>query len=172
MTVRDMRPPDPITAEGIPLVFTSLLVILALLVIAGTYESWLMRSDFLSAARQQMLNDPRVRPEFGSDVKVRAAIGWKQDGAATVYAYVRGREAYGWARFHLVELGGSWEVASAELRDVSEDHVLKLASVSGIAPADRLHGQSRLYLVALGSSAASEVTDLAKFLWEECGVEA
>jgi len=172
MIVREVRTPEPITAEGIPLVFTSLLVILGLLVIAGTYESWLMRSDFLSAARQQMLNDPRVRPEFGSDVKFRAAIGWKQNGDATVYAYVRGREAYGWARFHLVEQGGTWEVASAELRNASEDHVLKLASVSGIAPADRLHGQGRLYLVALGSSAASEVNDLARFLGEECGVEA
>ena len=66
----------------------------------------------------------------------------------------------------------SWTVASAELRNVSEDHVLNLTPVNGIAPADRLHGKARLYLVALGSSAASEVTDLAKFLREECGVQA
>lgn len=172
MTVREVRAPEPITAEGIPHVFSSLLVILGLLAIAGTYESWLMRSGFVSAARQQMLRDPRVQPEFGSDVQFRAAIGWKLNGEATVYAYVRGREAYGWARFRLVGQADRWTIASAQLRNVSEDHVLNLAPVTGIAPADRLHGKGRLFLVALGSSATGEVNDLAKFLREECGVEA
>ena len=55
---------------------------------------------------------------------------------------------------------------------MSEDHILNLTPVTGIAPADRLHGKARLYLVAMGSSAASEVIDLAKFLREECGVQA
>lgn len=172
MTVREIRAPEPITAEAIPQIFTSLLVILGLLAVAGTYESWLMRSDFLSAARQQMLRDPRVQVEFGSDARFRTAIGWKLNGDATVYAYVRGREAHGWARFHLVGQPHSWTVASAELRNVSEDHILNLTPVVGIAPADHLHGKARVYLVALGSSAASEVSDLAKFLREECGVQA
>ena len=172
MIVRESRAPDPITVEGIPHVFTSLLVILGLLAVAGTYESWLMRSDFVLAASQEMLRDPRVRPEFGSDVRFRAAIGWNLNRDVTLYAYVRGREAYGFARFHLVEETQSWTVVSAELRNVSEDHVLNLTPVNGIAPGDRLHAKARLYLVALGSSAASEVNDLAKFLREECGVEA
>jgi hypothetical protein len=68
MPVRGIPAPDPINAERIPHVFTALLVMLGALAAAGAYESWLMRSDFLLAASQEMLRDPRVRSEFGSDV--------------------------------------------------------------------------------------------------------
>ena len=172
MSVREVPARDPIGTERIPQVFTALLIMLGVLAVAGSYESWLMRSDFLLAARQDMLRDPRLRPEFGSDIQFRAAIGWKLSRAATVYAYVRGGEAYGFARFHLVREGQSWEVASGEVRNLSEDHILNLTPVTGIALANRLRGKGRLYLVALGSPATTEVIDLAKFLWEECGVKA
>jgi len=91
---------------------------------------------------------------------------------ATVYGYVRGGEAYGFARFHLVRQGQGWRVADAEVHNISEDHILRLTPGTGIAPADRLHGKGRLYLVALGSSATGEVADLAKFLHEECSIQA
>jgi hypothetical protein len=124
------------------------------------------------AASQEMLRDPRVRPEFGSDIRFRAAIAWKLNRAATVYGYVRGGEAYGFARFQLVQQGDLWRVADAEIRNVGEDHILNLTPVTGIVPADRLHGKGRIYLVALGSSATGEVVDLAKFLHDECGIQA
>ena len=171
MTVREIPVPDPIIAERTPHGFTTLLVLLGVLAVAGVYESWLMRSDFLLAASQETLRDPRVRPEFGSDVRFRAAIGWNLNREATVYAYVRGREAYGFSRFHLVGQTPGWTVASAELRNVSEDRILNLTPITDIAPSDRLHGKARLYLIALGSSATSEVNDLAKFLRVECGVQ-
>ena len=172
MPVRGIPAPDPINAERIPHVFTALLVMVGALAVAGAYESWLMRSDFLSAASQEMLRDPRVRPEFGSDIRFRAAIAWKLNRAATVYGYVRGGEAYGFARFQLVQQGDLWRVADAEIRNVGEDHILNLTPVTGIVPADRLHGKGRIYLVALGSSATGEVVDLAKFLHDECGIQA
>jgi YD repeat-containing protein len=131
-----------------------------------------MRSDFLLAANQVMLRDPRVQQEFGNNVQLRAAIGWRQSGVATVYGYVRGGEAYGFARFQLAQQGELWRVADAAVRDVSEDHILNLMPASGIVSADRLRGTGRLYLVALGSSATGEVSDLARFLQEECGVQA
>jgi YD repeat-containing protein len=172
MIVREIPVPEPTSAERIPRVFVTLLIMLGILVVAGMYESWLMRSPFVLAASQEMLRDPRVRPEFGSEVRFRAAIGWSQSQAATVYANVRGGEAYGFARFQLVKQGERWKVARGEVRNVSEDHILNLTPVPGIVLADRLHGKGRLYLVVLGSSATGEVNDLAEFLREECGIQA
>jgi len=172
MSVQKTPAPDLTSAERVPREFTALLVMIGVLVIGGMYESWLMRSDFLSAARQEMQRDPRAEAEFGSDVQVRAAVGWNLNGVATVYGYVRGGEAYGFARFHLVRQGQGWRVADAEVHNISEDHILRLTPGTGIAPADRLHGKGRLYLVALGSSATGEVADLAKFLHEECSIQA
>jgi len=171
MTAPTIPASDPTRAERIPHEFTVALILLGVLVAAGTYESWLMRSDYLSAARQ-ILRDPRALSEFGNDVQFRGAIGWKLDRAATIYAYVRGGEGYGFARFNLARQGNLWTVADAEIRNVGEDHILNLRTVTDIVPADRLHGRGRLYLVPVGSSATGEVNDLANFLRAECGIHA
>jgi len=170
--MQNISAPKPIGAEHTSNVFILLLLGLGVVAAAGAYESWLKRSDFLLAASQEMLNDPRVLPEFGSDVRFRAAIGWNLNGDAMVHGYVRGKEAYGFAHFRLVRHGNLWQVVHGELRDVNEDHLLNLMPAIDIVPAARLHAKARLYLVALGTSATNEVIDLAKFLQEECGLTA
>ena len=172
MIVQQTPSSNPVSAERTPGLLIAVMFMLALCIVVGLYETWLMRSDFLAVARERLLQDTRVRAEFGNDVRIPLAMGWNLNGVATVFAYVKGSEARGFAFFELYRSSSAWALLQGEIRDVTEDHVLNLSPLGGVAKADQLHGNRRLYLVAIGAPAAAEVEELAKFLQEECGVRA
>jgi predicted Zn-dependent protease len=153
-----------------PLLMITLLMI-ALIIVISAYEWAFMHSETFMLVRDQMLKDARVPEEFGSDVRVRAALGWTLDGSSTVYAYVQGKQAEGWAFFQLEQVANRWSIARGQLRDITEGHLLTFTPVN-LAPIAQLHGKARFYLVAMGGSAEPEVSDLANFFQQEAGVKA
>ena len=172
MIVQRNSIPNPVSAERTPKLLIAAMSLLAICTVVGLYETWLMHSDFLAAVRARMLQEPRIRTEFGNDVRIPIAMGWNLNGVATVFAYVKGSEARGFGFFEMYRSSGVWALSQGEIHDVTEDHVLNLSPVGGLAKADQLHANRRLYLVAFGASAAAEVDGLAQFLQEELGVHA
>ena len=143
-----------------------------IVLIALAYESWLQKSDFMRAARDQLTQNPRVRAEFGNDVSMPYAFAWDLNGMPNIRGYVKGSEASGYASLQMFHGTKGWAISQGEIHDNDEDHVLSLWSGIDIANVAQLPVRRRLYLVAVGSSAHSEVLDLVKFLDQECGVRA
>jgi YD repeat-containing protein len=162
-------PTRPERTSAMVRITTFLFVILVILL---AYDSWLEKSDFMRSAREQLIHDPRVRAEFGSDVSMPFALAWNVDGTPNIRGYVKGSQARGYAFLQMVHQPKGWTISHGEIHDTTEDHVLDLSPAIGVANVAQLHVRRRLYLVAVGISAHNEVQDLAKFLEQECGLRA
>jgi YD repeat-containing protein len=162
----------PVSPEQTPKAFVAAMFVLGIVLAALLLESWLTRTSFVSAAREQLLHESRVTAEFGKDVAMPLAIGWDLNGSTRVLGYVKGSEASGFAVLDMYRGPSGWVLGRGKVHDTTEDHVLTLGSTIPVARADQLHSKRRLYLVALGASATNEIADLAKSLQAECGVEA
>jgi YD repeat-containing protein len=162
----------PVSPERTPKAVVAAMFVIGIVLAALLLELWLMRTSFVSAAREQLLHESRVTAEFGKDVAMPLAIGWSMNGSASVLGYVKGSEASGFAVLDMYRGPNGWVLGRGKVHDTAEAHVLTLGSTIPVARADQLHSKRRLYLVALGPSATNEIADLAKFLQAECGVEA
>jgi YD repeat-containing protein len=164
--------PSPTQPERAPAILRIPIFLTAILLIMLAYEAWLEKSDFMHAAREQLLRDSRVRAEFGEDVRMPFALAWNLDGMPNIYGYVRSSQAYGFAFLQMSHDSRGWLISQGEIQDTTEDHVLNLSPVGDTARVGKLPVRRRLYLVALGGSAHNEVQDLARFLEDECNLHA
>jgi predicted Zn-dependent protease len=165
--------PDPITPSSPVASITAkaAIVFLAVAILVAVYESWLAHSSFVRIARERLTSDLRIRAEYG-DIQMPFMAGWSGDGQATLLVYLRGPQTDGVASVEMRNQNGLWQILHLEVRNWSEDHVLNLSPLSAKPRADQLHGQGRLYLVAIGSSASGEVEELAKLLRDDFNVSA
>jgi YD repeat-containing protein len=169
---RQPQAPSPTCPEPAPPLLRIPIFLAGILLIVLVYEARLEKSDFMRAAREQLTHDARVRAEFGGDVAMPFAVAWNLDGRPNICGYVKGSEAHGFALLQMSRESHGWVISHGEIHDTTEDHVLNLSPVTGIARVDQLHVRRRLYLVSVGSSAHNEVQDLANFLEQECGLRA
>jgi YD repeat-containing protein len=146
-----------------------ILAIVSLLLVSvwATYESWILHTDFYQQTRARILNDPRVIADFGSSPHIPIVIGWSFDGKAKLTMLIQGQRSSGIATARLVGNGGNWSFLGLEV-----DHWINASPGPALATRAQLHGQGRIYLVAVGNSAQEDVAALATFMKDDLGVSA
>jgi YD repeat-containing protein len=170
--LQELQEPSPTRPERAPAVLRIPIFLAVIFLIFLAYEAWLEKSDFMRAAREQLIHDLRVRAEFGDDVTMSFALVWNLDGRPDIFGYVKGSEARGYAFLQMFHDSPGWVISQGAIHDTTEDHILNLSLVTDIARVGQLHVRRRLYLVAVGSSAHDEVQYLARFLEQECDLRA
>jgi predicted Zn-dependent protease len=163
-------PPPPIGPTGSErssIRYAALVVLLGLLVVL---ELRLLSSNAAKEAAQRIREDARVRADFGDDVHIPFAVGWRDGDQAGLYAYVTGKRAHGYAIVHLRAFGGPWLISGLEVHDQNEGHLIDLAKPGPPAKPEQLQGSGSLYFVAFGDAASGDVGDLAGFLGKEFGI--
>ena len=74
-----LPPSSPTQAERTPAALKGIVFLAGVLLVALLYESWLQKSDFMRAAREQLAHNDRVRAEVPKDrlVEWRPGDGWE-----------------------------------------------------------------------------------------------
>ncbi len=81
-------PVDASKPERLSPVFWIVLALVTLATLAGSYQWWLLRSDFAKVMYGTVGTNPRVRAEFGTEVQARALIGWSLSDTAFLFGPV------------------------------------------------------------------------------------
>ena len=148
-------------------------VLFAVILLLGSAVVWelkLVNSTVGKEAAQRIREDARVRAEFGDDIHLPFAFGWRLGDQAALYGYVSGKHSHGYAVASLREQGGKWVISGLTVRDPNEGHLINLDLPEPAAKPDQLQVPGSLYFVALGEAATSDVGDLASFLQKEFAI--
>lgn len=135
------------------------------------FESRVLNSAGGKEAALKILQDPRVRAEFGDDVHIPFAFAWDTGDEADIYAYIGGKQAHGYAFIDLYQKADDWRISRLEVYDRTERHLIHFAQPDPPARPEDLHGFGTLYFVALGEGANADVAELADFFRKRFGIQ-